>query len=474
MLPLKTIAIATLCSVVMACNSTPKTKTTKPASTPVAVKQTKVQEFADTGKEAKTFKPLPAGAVRFEKHETITTLRLLKKTGFTFIETDLLQGPDGMYLLPGEYRAKFESNILEGDATLQFIVAPESKIGYLHLDVSPDQKHVIMWYSSNSASSVQYSDEKLTQLCINELSGSTPRDPIFSEFSEEACHSITGEKKPEVKLALARMYTQDVTDKHSPEEIEKLLKEALAVKDARAAYMLMTRYRDSAQTAKLAALIKQLEASQEPSVLLLVALGHLENDNQELARKFALKSFENGNSYVPLIMTELQLRKLKPDYVAAEAWLQVFNYQNEAWSGDADKLARLVKGKNSADKAAQVEAKKREFLNLVKPEVELSVCLKGMDKQKDLKGKTLTYAVNGDKVKRPVQLDKPLHFRKLSPQMNEFKVFFYNGTEDAFWLESLEPKNSDSPHMCVVWTEEQSLDPLRYSNKNPTDCTCSQ
>ncbi len=477
MLPLKTIAIVTLCSVVMACNSTQTTKAAKPVANKVApqkAQKSQIQEFADTGKEVKTSKPLPAGAIRFEMHETITSLRLLKKTGFTFIETDLLQGADGMYLMPGEYRAKFESSILVGDATLQFVLSPDTKVGYLHLDVSPDQKNVFIWYSSNSASSAQYSNDKLTQLCTNELPDSTPRDPVFADFSEEACNGITGEKKPEVKLALARIYQQDLTGKHSSAEIEKLLKESLLANDARAAYMLMNHYSYSDQMAKRYALIKQLEVSKEPSVLLLVALAHLENDNQELARKFALKSFENGGSYSPLILVELELRKLKPDYVAAEAWLQIFNYQNDKESYEAGKSAVLIKGKNSPEKAPQIEAKKREFLNLVKPEVELSVCLKGLDKQKDFKGKKLAYAVNSDKIKRPLQLDQPLHLRKLSPQMEEFKLYFYDGTDDAFWLESLTPKTSDSPHMCVVWSDEFQLDPQRYSNKNPADCTCSR
>ena len=163
-----------------------------------------------------------------------------------------------------------------------------------------------------------------------------------------------------------------------------------------------------------------------------------------------------------------------PDYVSAQAWLQVYNYQNSDWSSDVDSLEQSILDKNLPDNAGQVAARRQEFLRLVKPEVETSICFKGMEKQADLKGKKITYAVNRDKMRTPLALDKPLHIKHLSQQIWDFSLFLYDATDNVVWLENIALNHADSPHMCVVWADETSLEPRRYSNQNPADCTCSR
>jgi hypothetical protein len=475
MLPLKTIAIVTLCSLVMACNSSSTTKAVPPVHNKVAPQQAQITNIADTDKQLKTLKPLPTGAIRVEIPKAISKLHLLKKTGLTFAETELLLGPDGTYLLPGEYKARFESELMRGYDIFKFTVEPNNKIFYIHLVESPDQRSLVALGSANAPSSIQYTDEKLAKFCTNESEDSSTKEPKFAEYAKAACEAIQGEKSSEVSLALARMYLQEGGGRHSFAKIEQLLKVAKPLEDAQAAFLLINLYREAGEEIKLKALIKQLASSTDPSVLMYITLVFTKLEGgKEIAKKLALKAFAYGNSWAPYFMASVELRKAMPDYVSAQAWLQVYNYQNSDWSSDVDSLEQSILDKNLPDNAGQVAARRQEFLRLVKPEVETSICFKGMEKQADLKGKKITYAVNRDKMRTPLALDKPLHIKHLSQQIWDFSLFLYDATDNVVWLENIALNHADSPHMCVVWADETSLEPRRYSNQNPADCTCSR
>lgn len=475
MLPLKTIAIVTLCSLVMACNSTSTTKAVPSVHNKVAPQQAQIKNIADTDTRLKTLKPLPTAAIRVEIPKAISKLQLLKKTGLTYTATELLLGPDGTYLLPGEYKARFESELMRGYDIFKFTVEPNSKIFYIHLVESPDQSSLVSWGSGNAPNSIKYTDEKLSKFCIKEFEDSSTKEPKFAEYAKAACEAIQGEKSSEVSLALARMYLQEGAGRHSFAKIEQLLKVAKPVEDAQAAFLLINLYREAGEEIKLRALIKQLEASKEPTVLIFIAIDYAKlGIGKELAKQLALKAFAYGNSWAPYFMASVELGKAMPDHVTAQAWLQVYNYQNSDWSSDVDSLEQSILDKNLPDNAGQVAAKRQEILRLVKPEIETSICFKGMDKQADLKGKKITYAVNRDKMRTPLVLDKPLHVKHLSQQIWDFSLFLYDATENVVWLENIALNHADSPHMCVVWSDGSQLEPQRYSNKNPADCTCSR
>lgn len=478
MLPLRIITMSILCSLLIACNSTPKgdstamSKNAKPEQSATKAKQERKSASKAANKKTAI---LPADAVRFEMHESIHDAQFSRKTGLTYVETDLIKGSDGMYLLPGEYRLRFSSKIIDGSSVEEFTIAPGTKTAFFHIDVSPDQKSVVDWYSLNNQTSLEYNNEKLTRLCSVERFGSTLKNPKIPEYAEAACLAVEGKRPLEVDLALARIYQNDMTGRHPVSEIEQLLKANLQADSFEALYILMNLYKSNYEEQKFAALMKQHENSKEPATLLLVGSHYLESDeNRKHGEKLIRKSYELGNTFAAILLADLELAKLKPDYVAAEAWLNVFKYLNLNSSKTIGNTESLINGKNLPNKAAAIAAKTEEFLKAVEPESQASLCLMGMDNSADFKGKQLTYKVNDSAPKQLESTSKPLHITNLSGRLDTSKIFVYAAANEVVWMETVEPKNSTSPHMCVVWKDPQDIAPLRYSNKNPADCTCSQ
>ena len=99
--------------------------------------------------------------------------------------------------------------------------------------------------------------------------------------------------------------------------------------ECKVAYILMNHCKSNYEAQKFSALMKQHENSKEPATLLLVGSHYLESDeNRKHGEKLIRKSYELGNTFAAILLADLELAKLKPDYVAAEAWLNVFKYLN--------------------------------------------------------------------------------------------------------------------------------------------------
>lgn len=468
-------AMTTVACFILGCGSTKQTVLQPANDNQPQVAQTTKNNFAEPLQTSQSAMQVnvPAGAVRFELHEAITTFRLQQYKNNTLVSVDLIQGSEGTYIMPGQYRAVFEASILVGEGVIDFKIEPNQPLHFIHLDVSPDREHVIYWSSTLAGSAEGYQQEKLIQLCMNEMQGSTVQKGIFPAYAEQACDSVEAPKPPEVSLALARIYLNDMTGKYSSTQIETLLKSALTLKDSRPFYLLMEQYREGGDSKKMAALVKQHENSTDPAILMLVGAYYAEFDeSKELGKKFLLKSAARGHTYPSLILADLELRKLKPDYVTAQAWLQVHQYLNESESADVGQIALMIRGKINEKQQEAVEQKTQALLASIEPSQQASVCFVGMQHQPDFAGKPISYLVNSQSKKQPISVNKPLHLTHLSQEMSELKVMFYTPTDEIVWIENYPMKQAESPHMCIVWPENQSIEPQRYSNSNPGDCSC--
>ncbi len=477
MLSRNLFALTTLACLILGCGSTQQAKLEPANSNQPPTIQSAKHSFAEplqTSQESSKV-AVPAGAVRFELHESISDFRLQQLKNNTLVAVDLIQGPDGSYIMPGQYRAVFEASILVGEGYIDFQIEPNQPLNFIHLDVSPDREHVIYWSSTLPGSAEGYQREKLIQFCINEMQGSTVHKGIFPSYAEDACNSVEAPTPPEVSLALARMYLNDITGKYSNAQIETLLKSALSLKDSRPFYLLMDQYQQNGETKKLAALIKQHENSTDPSILMLVGAYYLEfDDGKELGKKFLLKAASKGHTYPSLILADLELQKLKPDYVSAEAWLQVHQYLNESESTDAGQIALLLRGKINKQQQSAVKQKTQDLLAMIEPAQQASVCFVGMQHQPDFVGKPISYLVNSQSEKQLLTATQPLHLTHLSQQMSELKVMFYAPNDEIVWIENYPIKQAESPHMCIVWPADQRVEPVRYSNSNPANCNCAR
>ncbi len=292
-------AMTTVACFILGCGSTKQTVLQPANDNQPQVAQTTKNNFAEPLQTSQSAMQVnvPAGAVRFELHEAITTFRLQQYKNNTLVSVDLIQGSEGTYIMPGQYRAVFEASILVGEGVIDFKIEPNQPLHFIHLDVSPDREHVIYWSSTLAGSAEGYQREKLIQLCINEMQGSTVQKGIFPAYAEQACDSVEAPKPPEVSLALARIYLNDMTGKYSSTQIETLLKSALTLKDSRPFYLLMEQYREGGDSKKMAALVKQHENSTDPAILMLVGAYYAEFDeSKELGKKFLLKSAANAAS----------------------------------------------------------------------------------------------------------------------------------------------------------------------------------
>jgi len=404
------------------------------------------------------------------------TVKMKQNRGW--VQITPLQVNDKIYLEPGEYRFSFAAKNSESILRSALLLPPATARAYLHVEVSPDLKHVYGWASLVDLSDAGFQDEKLKHYCLGANNSYFATQPSFPDYAFSACEELASRQDPIATQQLGYFYQHGIGVDTNYDKAIALYKQAIDLDNWGAGHSLLFLYKEQESTAEsiklLQAMAKQGDAFAKSVLAEEYVMGSNIPADPERAKQLAEAGFAAGFPSNALVLTHLQLNKIKglPSFIEARAYLNIYKKQisdpSMLYYDLEHRLERVIKpGDAPAIAARQQQLEAGLNRNHVG-----SVCIAGLEKNPEYKNRELHYQMNEDIKRYPAGPGQAVRFDYLPLLPNikhQLKIF---AGDELLSNPQLEFHQEDGADLCFSYDSDEQMDKFKV-NPNAQRCDCN-
>ena len=398
-----------------------------------------------------------------------------RKQNRVWIHITPLRANDKIYLEPGEYRFTFAAKNSESVLRTSLVLPPATARAYLHVEVSPDLKHVYGWASLVDLSDAGFQDEKLKHYCMSANHTYFATEPTFPDYALPACQELASRQHPVAIQQLGYFYQHGIGVDTDYNKAIALYKQAIDLDNWSAGHSLLFLYKEQESITEsiklLQAMAKQGDAFAKSILAEEYVMGSNIPADPERAKQLAEEGFAAGFPSNALLLSHLQLNKIKglPSFVEARALLNIYKKQisepSMLYYDLENRLERVIKPGD----APAIAARQQQLEAGLNRDNIGSVCIVGLEKNPEYQNRALHYQMNEDIKKYPANPGQAVRFDHLPLLPNlKHQLKIYAG-DQLVSNPQLEFHEQDGADLCFSYDSDEQMDSFKV---NPTADRC--
>lgn len=400
-----------------------------------------------------------------------------KKQNRIWVPFTPLQVNDKLYLEAGEYRIRFAAQNSESTLRTELQIPPATAKAYLHVEVSPDLKHVYGWGSLIDVSDAGFQDEKLKFYCLGSNQSLSFLEPTYPDYALNACEELASRQHPVAAQQLGYFYQKGLGVDVDYDKAIAYYKQAIDLDNWSAGHSLLFLYNEQDSTTEGIKLLQAMAKQGDPFAKTILAEEYVTGTNvtadPERAKALALDGFAEGFPSNALVLAHLQLNKIKglPNFIEAKALLNIYKKQMSNPSMFSYDLEHRVERVLKTSDQAAIAARQQQLESSINRNSVGSVCIAGLENNPLYRNKVLQYQINDDKQKHPLPVGQATRIDYL-PLLSNLKhqLNIYAGDE-LVASPQIEFLQEDGVDLCFTYDSAEKMEAFKV-NPNPQLCDC--
>lgn len=400
-----------------------------------------------------------------------------KKQNRVWVPFTPLMVNDKLYLEAGEYRVRFAAQNSESTLKTELSIPPATAKAYLHVEVSPDLKHVYGWGSLIDVSDAGFQDEKLRLYCLSSSQSLSFLEPTYPDYALSACEELASRHHPVATQQLGYFYEKGLGVNVDYDKAIAYYKQAIDLDNWSAGHSLLFLYKEQESTSEGIKLLQAMAKQGDPFAKSVLAEEYVTGTSitadPERAKALAQDGFAEGFPSNALVLAHLQLNKIKglPNFIEAKALLNIYKKQMSNPSMFSYELDNKVDRVLKASDQTAIAARQQQLEQSINRNSVGSVCIAGLEKNPQYLNKKLHYQINDDKQKYVLPVGQAARIDYL-PLLSNLKhqLNIYAGDE-LVASPQIEFQQENGADLCFVYNSTEQMEVFQV-NPNPQQCEC--